>query len=165
MDSISITVTGKLGGDPRLGSTKNGKAWASFSLAADVPSRAGGDREFETRWYKVWCYGALAEHVAGSLVKGDRVTVRADDVSCRAWTDDSPERKPRAQVELKAYDVAASMRFETLVTAKATRQGSTTADSTTADSTTAGSATAGADPWAGDGQAGEVPDVLAGVTR
>jgi len=156
VDSINIAVTGKLGGDPRLGTTKNGKAWTSFSLAADVPSRTGGgDREFETRWYKVWCYGALAEHVAQSLVKGDRVTVRADDVSCRAWTDDSPEHKPRAQVELKAYDVAASMRFETLVTAKAARQASAPADSTTA----------GADPWAGGGQAGQVPDVLAGVTR
>jgi single-strand DNA-binding protein len=155
VDSISITVTGKLGGDPRLGTTKNGKAWASFSLAADVPSRTGGgDREFETRWYKVWCYGALAEHAAQSLVKGDRVTVRADDVSCRAWSDDSHDRKPRAQVELKAYDVAASMRFETLVTAKAARQGSAQADSTTA-----------ADPWTGDGQSSEVPDVLAGVTR
>jgi single-strand DNA-binding protein len=159
VDSINITVTGKLGGEPRLGTTKGGKAWASFSLAADVPSRTGGgDREFETRWYKVWCYGTLAEHVAESLATGDRVTVRADDVSCRAWTDDGPERKSRAQVELKAYDVAASMRFETLVTAKATRQGSAPAESTTAAT----------DPWADAGQAGqagEVPEVLAGVTR
>jgi single-stranded DNA-binding protein len=159
VDNISLTVTGRLGDAPAQGMTKNGKAWASFSLAADVPSRnAGGEREFETRWYKVWTYGPLAEHVAGSLVKGDRVTVRADDVSCRPWVDDSPERKPRAQVELKAYDVAASMRFETLVTAKATRQGSTPADGTAE----------GADPWADGGQVSEgreVPEVLAGVTR
>ena len=159
MDNISITVTGRIGDTPAQGMTKAGKAWASFSLAADVPTRNGsGDREFDTRWYKVWVYGALAEHVAESLVKGDRVTVRADDVSCRPWTDDSPERKPRAQVELKAYDVAASMRFETLVTAKAARQGSTPADTTAA----------GTDPWADGGQIGEareVPDVLAGVTR
>ena len=159
MDNISLTVTGRLGDAPAQGMTKSGKSWASFSLAADVPTRnSGGDREFETRWYKVWAYGALAEHVAASLVKGDRVTVRADDVSCRAWTDDSPERKPRAQVELKAYDVAASMRFETLLTAKATRQGSTHTDSTAAD----------ADPWAEGAhvsEAREVPEVLAGITR
>lgn len=155
MDTISVTVTGRLGDAPVQGVTKAGKAWASFSLAADVPSRAAsGEREFETRWYKVWCYGALAEHVTASLVKGDRVTVRADDASSRAWTDDSPERKARAQVELKAYDVAASMRFETLLTAKAARQADAPADSTPA----------GTDPWA-SGQAGEVPEVLAGVTR
>jgi single-stranded DNA-binding protein len=132
----------------------------SFSLAADVPSRnsASGEREFETRWYKVWTYGPLAEHVASSLVKGDRVTVRADDVTCRAWTDDSPESKPRARVELRAYDVAASMRFETLVTAKATRSG--TAHTETEQ--------AGGDPWADGGQVGaarDVPEVLAGITR
>lgn len=163
MDNISIAVTGRLGDAPSQGMTKNGKAWASFSLAADVPSRnsADGEREYETRWYKVWTYGTLAEHVASSLVKGDRVTVRADDVTCRAWTDDSPESKPRAQVELKAYDVAASMRFETLVTAKAARSG-------TAHT---GAAQAEGDPWADGGQVSataeprEIPAVLAGVTR
>jgi len=119
VDSINITVTGRLGADPRQGTTKAGKAWASFTVAADVPTRnTSGDREYDTRWYQVWCHGPLAEHVAESLVKGDRVTVRADDVSCRPWVDDSPERKPHAQVELRAYDVAASMRFETLVTAR-----------------------------------------------
>ena len=167
MDNISLAVTGRLGDTPKLGTTKGGKAWASFSLAADVPSRAaGGEREFEARWYKVWTYGALAEHVAGSLVKGDMVTVRADDITCRLWVDDSPERKPHAQVELRAYDVAASMRFETLVTAKATRSG--TAHAETANT---GTAQAGGDPWADGGQvagttgAREVPEVLAGVTR
>jgi len=162
VDNINLTVTGRLGDAPSQGVTKNGKAWASFSLAADVPSRAGagGEREFETRWYKVWIYGVLAENVAASLVKGDRVTVRADDVTCRLWVDDSPERKPHAQVELKAYDVAASMRFETLVTAKAARGGTAQADR----------AQAGTDPWAGGQvsdttEAREVPEVLAGVTR
>jgi hypothetical protein len=89
------------------------------------------------------------------------VTVRADDINCRPWTDDSPERKPHAQVELKAYDVAASMRFETLLTAKAARGGTAQADRAQADT----------DPWADGGQVSdatgtrEVPEVLAGVTR
>lgn len=165
MDNINVTVTGRLGDAPKLGTTKAGKAWASFSLAADVPAGTGpgGERQYESRWYKVWAYGPLAEHVAGSLVKGDLVTVRADDVTCRTWTPDrDPEQKPRADIELKAYDVAASMRFETLVTAKATRAGGTAH---------AGTAPADGDPWAGGGQvsattsAREVPEVLAGVTR
>jgi single-stranded DNA-binding protein len=160
VDNISLTVTGRIGDAPAQGMTKAGNAWASFSLAADVPSarNADGKREFETRWYKVWTYGALAAHVAASLVKGDRVTVRANDVTARAWTVDGPERTPHAQAELRAYDVAASMRFETLVTAKATRRGSAPTDVTAA----------GTDPWADGGHVAgtpEVPDVLAGVTR
>ena len=107
VDSINITVTGQLGGDPKQGTTRNGKAWASFSLAADIPSRGrGGEREYQTRWYTVWCYDLLAEHVAESLAKGDRVTVRADDVTCRAWIPDGPGRQARAQAELKAYEVS-----------------------------------------------------------
>ena len=71
MDNISITVTGRHGDAPAQGMTKNGKAWASFSLAADVPSRnAGGEREFETRCYKVWTYGALAGTSPGPWSRG-----------------------------------------------------------------------------------------------
>jgi single-stranded DNA-binding protein len=154
VETISCIVTGRIGSAPRTGTTKNGKAWASFSLAADLPPRTAGG-ESETRWYTVWAYGPLAEHVSGSLVKGDMVTVRDDDITCRTWTDDrDPQQRPRAQAELRAYDVAASMRFEYLVTAKSARAG--------------GELTAPAadgDPWAGEQAAPqrEVPEVLAGV--
>lgn len=154
METISVTVTGRIGSACRTGTTKNGKAWASFSLAADLPPRTSGG-ESETRWYTVWAYGPLAAHVAGSLAKGDMVTVRADDITCRAWTDErDPGQKPRAQAELRAYDVAASMRFEYLVTAKAARAGAEL-----------NAPAADGDPWAGE-QAEpqrEVPEVLAGL--
>jgi single-strand DNA-binding protein len=152
VESISVTVSGRIGDAPKYGTTKNGKPMASFSLAAEIPSRIpGGDAE--TRWYKVWTFGALASHIADSLVKGDRVTVRADDITYRVWTDDSSEARPRAQVELKAYDVAASMRFDNLVTMRASRNGAG-----------AGGATQGEDPWADGGQvAQDTPEVLNGV--
>ena len=155
METISCTVTGRIGSVPRTGTTRNGKAWASFSLAAELPARAGG--ESETRWYTVWAYGALAEHVAGSLAKGDMVTVRADDITSRVWTPDrDPEQRPRAEIELRAYDVAASMRFEYLVTAKAARAGAEL-----------NAPVPDGEPWAGEQAASqrEVPEVLAGVTR
>jgi len=160
VDSINITVTGRLGADPRQGTTKAGKPWASFTVAADVPMRNGnGDREYETRWYQVWCHGPLAEHVAESLAKGDRVTVRADDVTCRTWTEDAPGHRARGQVELKAYDVSLSLRFDNAVAVRANR----------AEGTPAGTDSADTDPWADGGQvaatATEVPEVLAGVTR
>jgi len=120
VDSINITVTGRLGADPRQGTTKAGKPWASFTLAADVPTRNGsGDREYETRWHQVWCHGPLAEHAADPLAKGDRVTVRADDVTCRTWTEDAPGHRGRGQVELKAYDVSLSLRFANAVAVRA----------------------------------------------
>ena len=157
MDSINITVTGQLGGDPKHGTTKNSKAWASFSLAADVPARGrGGEREYQTRWYTVWCYDLLAGHVAESLAKGDRVTVRADDVTCRAWIPDGPERQARGQAELKAYEVSLSLRFSNAVAVLAPRADEVPADAAPAE-----------DPWAGPAPTDDgttVPDVLAGVT-
>ena len=159
MDSINITVTGRLGADPRQGTTKAGKPWASFTVAADVPMRNGnGDREYDTRWYQVWCHGPLAEHVAESLVKGDRVTVRADDVNCRTWTEDAPGHRARGQVELKAYDVSLSLRFANGVAVRPTR----------AEGASAAPDSDGIDPWADGGQVAataDVPEVLAGVVR
>jgi single-stranded DNA-binding protein len=159
VDSINITVTGRLGADPRQGTTKAGKPWASFTVAADVPMRNGnGDREYDTRWYQVWCHGPLAEHVAESLVKGDRVTVRADDVNCRTWTEDAPGHRARGQVELKAYDVSLSLRFANGVAVRPTR----------AEGAAAPSDSDGTDPWAEGGQlavTADVPEVLAGVVR
>lgn len=161
MDSISVTVTGKLGSDPASGVTQSGITWAAFSLAVDVPARKKDrtdEHRFETRWYKVWCYDALADHVASSLVKGDMVTVRADGLNCSAWIDNTPEGNVRGRVELTACDVAASMRWETLTTAKRARTRPVASEVPAADG----------DPWAGGGQvttAAEVPDVLAGLTR
>ena len=72
MDNINITVTGRLGDDPRQGTTKAGKPWASFSVAADVPTRnGGGEREYETRWYKVW---ATAPSPSTSRTRSRRAT-------------------------------------------------------------------------------------------
>jgi hypothetical protein len=48
---INILATGRLGADPREGTTKTGKPWASFTVAAGVPMlNPNGDREYETRW-------------------------------------------------------------------------------------------------------------------
>ena len=148
MDPISITVTGKVVRPPFSGTTRNNKPWASFTLAAYLPPRTpGGDGT--TRWFKVFCYDTLAANVAASLVDGDRVTVRATDCGTRIWAPGDAGKEPRAEITLTAWDVAASMTFETLTTARATRAGQ-----------------ADGDPWP-DGLTSEERanrEVLAGVT-
>jgi len=149
VDPISITVTGKVVRDPFTGTTRAGKPMTTFTLAAYLPPRTpGGDGT--TRWFKVFCFDTLATNVAASVVDGDRVTVRATDCGTRIWAPDGGGKEPRAEITLTAWDVAASMTFETLITAKAARNGQ-----------------ADGDPWAGDGLTGEERanrEVLAGVT-
>ena len=120
MNAINITVTGRLGDDPRQFTTRDGTTGVELRLALDLPSRIpGGDGI--TRWVKVTAFGLLAERTAASVGKGDRVTVVADDLMAEAWTStDSGE--PRARVSLRAREIAASMAFDSLRTGYAARK-------------------------------------------
>ena len=70
-DVASITITGRLGHEPELRYTPDGKAVTNFSLAVNR-----GTREKQvTDWYRVTCFGATAEFVTGYLAKGRKVLV------------------------------------------------------------------------------------------
>src|SRR6266516_402983 len=120
MNSIAITVTGRLGDDPRQFTTRDGTAGVELRLALDLPSRVpGGDGI--TRWVKVTAFGLLATRTAESVGKGDRVTVLADDLVAEAWTA-TGSGEPRARVTLRAREIAASMAFDSLRTGYSARK-------------------------------------------
>lgn len=119
MNPITVTVVGRLGDDPRTFRTRDGSAGVELRLAVDLPSRTGGDGI--TRWVKVTAFGLLAERTAASVGKGDRVTVLADDLMAEAWSA-KDSGKPRAQVTLRAREIAASMAYDTLHTDYARRK-------------------------------------------
>jgi single-stranded DNA-binding protein len=120
MNPITVTVTGRLGDDPRTFTTRDGTVGVELRLAVDLPSRVpGGDGV--TRWVKVTAFGMLAERTAASVGKGDRVTVIADDLMAEAWTSTS-SGEPRARVSLRAREIAASMAFDALRTGYADRK-------------------------------------------
>ena len=72
----TIALSGHLGGDPELRYTPNGVAVCDVRLAT-TPRRQVGDewQDKETLWFRLSCWRQLAEHVAGSFKKGDRVMV------------------------------------------------------------------------------------------
>lgn len=118
MNPIHVTVTGRLGDDPRTFRTRDGSDGVELRLAIEIPPRGAG--ESITRWVKVTAFGVLATRTAESVRKGDRVIVTADDLIADAWTTDSGE--PRAKITLRARDIAASMAFDTLRTGYAARK-------------------------------------------
>jgi single-stranded DNA-binding protein len=140
MNPICVTVTGRLGDDPRVFTTRDGTIGVELRVAADLRARGSGDGI--TRWVKVTAYGLLAERAAESVGKGDRVTVLADDLTAEAWAA-AGNGEPRARVALRARDIGASMAFDTLRTGCAARKA-------------ARLAAANVEP--------DVPAVLAGVT-
>ena len=120
MDPISITVTGRLGDDPRPFTTRDGTPGVELRLALDLPSRTPGGDSI-TRWVKVTAFGLLASRTAESVRKGDRVTVLADDFTAEAWAA-TGTGEPRARITLRAREIAASMAFDTLSTGYAARK-------------------------------------------
>ena len=64
------TLVGNLTRDPELRYTRAGIAVASLTIAVDSPDRAG-----DPTYHLVTAWRDLAEHVALSVAKGDRVVV------------------------------------------------------------------------------------------
>jgi single-stranded DNA-binding protein len=120
MNPISITVTGRLGDDPRKFSTRDGTDGVELRLAVEIPARSGAGDSI-TRWVKVVAFGVLATRTAESVLKGDRVIVTADDLLAESWlAKDTGE--PRGRITLRARDIAASMTFDSLRTGFAARK-------------------------------------------
>jgi single-stranded DNA-binding protein len=119
MNPISVTVTGRLGDDPRTFTTRDGTDGVELRLALDIPARGSG--ESITRWVKVTAFGLLATRTAASVRKGDRVTVLADDFTAETWAA-TGSGEPRGRITLRAAEIAASMAFDTLHTGYAARK-------------------------------------------
>jgi single-strand DNA-binding protein len=111
------TITGNLVRDPELRFTSSGQPVANFAVADNRrwQDRSTGEWNETTTYLDIVAWGPLGEHAAGSLHKGDRVTVtgRLDQ---RSWENGDGER--RTKLELVASDVAASVRFATLAITK-----------------------------------------------
>jgi single-stranded DNA-binding protein len=119
VNPIQITITGRLGDDPRTFQTHDGTDGIELRIAVEVPSRGNG--ESVTRWVKVTAYGLLATRTAESVRKGDRVIVQADDMLAEAWTA-TGNGEPRGRITLRARDIAASMARDSLTTGYAARK-------------------------------------------
>lgn len=107
--STGVTLEGRVGGEPEVRFTKNGKALTKFALVTskNVKGEDGKWQESETTWWRVTCWDALAENVADSVVKGAHVIV-----SGRAYTEEWKDREgnARSSLAVNAYNVGLSLK-------------------------------------------------------
>lgn len=69
-------LVGRLGADPELRFTSDGKPVCSFSIATSEKwIGEDGQKNEKTQWHKVICWGLLAENCDKYLVKGREVYV------------------------------------------------------------------------------------------
>lgn len=116
-----LTIAGTVGGDPDLHFTPSGAAVCNLSVAVNHRRYNKGTGQWEeagTDWWRVNIWRGLAENVAESVRKGDRVLVYGK-VSSRRW--EGRDGQQITSWEITAEEVGHSMKFATTVQNRAQR--------------------------------------------
>lgn len=114
--TTTATLVGNLLGDPELRFTAGGIAVANFGVAVSTRKKDGdkwvdGDPQF----YNVTAWRSLAENVAESLEKGQRVVV-VGKLEYSTW--ETKEGDKRSKVQVVADEVGPSLRWATCEVSK-----------------------------------------------
>ena len=120
--STTITTEANLTADPELRFTKTtGQAVATLRLAVSARRKNLDGDYVDTPpvFYEATCWGALAEHAADSLHKGDRVLVHGS-VYDEEWTD--RDNRTRVKHVLQVDAIGASLRYATAAITRATNK-------------------------------------------
>lgn len=104
----TVNIVGNVTRDPELRYTPNGASVTNFSVAWNRRYERNGEQVEEVSYFDVTCWGTLADNVAASIGKGHRVVV-SGQLEQRSW--DTPDGQKRSKVEIKADDVAPSLRW------------------------------------------------------
>ena len=113
----TLTITGNMVNDPELRFTPNNLAVCEFRMAWNLRKQNGDE---ESMFFNVTCWRSLAENVAESLGKGDRITVTGR-LNWRSWeTDDGQKRQV---VDIQAEEVGVSLRWATAEVSRNSRSG------------------------------------------
>jgi single-strand DNA-binding protein len=109
----NITITGNLTRDPELRFTAGGAAVTDIGVAWNENRRNKETQEWENipSYFDITCWFDLAENVAATLRKGDRVVVTGN-LKWESWQTGDGET--RSKVKVIADDVAPSLRWATI---------------------------------------------------
>lgn len=93
-----VMIIGRLGRDPEMRYTPNGRPVSAFSVAVNRTWVAGdGDKREETEWFNVVAWGNLAEICKQHLRKGQAVYVEGR-LQTRSWDDQDGKKHFRTEV-------------------------------------------------------------------
>ena len=106
MSSINkVILLGRLGGNPAVHRTQDGKTLVNFALATNERWRdkATGERKEKVEWHRVVIFNErLAEIAEKFLKKGSTVLVEGQ-LQTRKWLDQSGQDRHTTEVVLAAY--------------------------------------------------------------
>lgn len=94
-----VLLIGNLGRDPEMRSLPSGQSVASFTLATSRRWRdKNGQKQEQTEWHNVVCFGKQAEIAGQYLTKGKQIYVEGR-IQTRSWDDrQTGEKKYRTEI-------------------------------------------------------------------
>lgn len=82
-----VILVGNLGRDPEVRSTPSGQSVANFTLATSRRwNDRDGNRQEQTEWHRIVCWGRQAEVAGEYLTKGKQIYVEGR-LQTRSWED------------------------------------------------------------------------------
>lgn len=116
-----VIISGNLVAPAELRFTPNGQAVANLTIANNRRWKPKGSEEWSeaVSYFDVTVWGELAESVAESFEKGNRLTVTGR-LEQQTWNDKETDAK-RSKVIIVADDIAASARFARIAVVKIAR--------------------------------------------
>lgn len=123
IEDQNLTIAGTVGGEVELRFTPSGAAVVNFSVAVNhrrFNRDSGQWEQTGTDWWRVNAWRQMAENIAESFNKGDRVLVFGK-VASREWEDRNGGGK-RIAWEITAEEVGHSCKFAPTSQRKAERQ-------------------------------------------
>ncbi|MEM8963389.1 MAG: single-stranded DNA-binding protein [Acidobacteriota bacterium] len=94
-----VFLIGNLGRDPEMRSTQSGQQLATFSIATSRRWRdRDGNRQEQTEWHNIVCWGRQAEVAGQYLTRGKQVHIEGR-IQTRSWDDrETGEKKYRTEI-------------------------------------------------------------------
>lgn len=108
---MSTTLIGNVVRDPEIKFTQNGTAVCNFSIA--VKKKRG--EETYTSFFDCTAFGSMAENVANSIHKGDRV-ILTGELNQRSYED--KEGNKRSAIEINVEGVGHDLRWQSTTAIK-----------------------------------------------
>ena len=84
-------IIGRLGKDPEVKYTQDGKMITNFTVATDESYKKDGEKVQKTEWHRIVTFGKLAEICGEYLRKGSLVYVEGK-IQTRQWEKDGEKR-------------------------------------------------------------------------
>lgn len=101
-----VILIGNLGRDPEVRSTTSGQAVASFTLATNRRwNDRDGNRQEQTEWHNIVCWGKQAEIAGRYLRKGKQIYVEGR-LQTRSWDDrQTGEKRYRTEIVCENFQM------------------------------------------------------------